>query len=197
MKLIVGLGNPGSAYSNSRHNIGFMAVKALAAKNKIVLKRGFFSRSLTGRFKSEAKQVILAQPLTFMNLSGSGIKPLVKKHKISLQDLLVICDDIDLDFGVLRLRPAGSSGGHRGLESVIESLGSKEFARLRIGVGRPHEKADAADYVLAPFRKSELKDVREIIEIAVSCAESWITQGISETMNNYNKSLPAGRQGER
>ena len=187
MKLIVGLGNPGRLYSNSRHNIGFMAVKALAAKNKVTLKRGLFGSSLTARLKLGNHTVLLVQPLTFMNLSGSGIKPLLKKHKLALVDLLVICDDMDLELGVLRLRPEGSSGGHKGLDSVIHSLGTKEFARLRIGVGRPSERTDAADYVLAPFKRIDLEKIEGVIDSAVSCAESWITQGLSEAMNNYNK----------
>ena len=187
MKLIVGLGNPGRLYSNSRHNIGFMAVRALASRNKVTLKKGLFGSSLTARFHLGKDTVILAQPLTFMNLSGSGIKPLLKKYKVSPDNLLIICDDIDLDFGVLRLRPEGSSGGHNGLESIIRTIATKEFCRLRIGVGRPNEKLDAADYVLAPFKRNELNEIESIIERAVSCAESWIAQGTSETMNTYNK----------
>jgi len=197
MKLVVGLGNPGKVYSASRHNAGFMAVKALAQKHNVTLKRGFLSSSLTAKINLNDEQVILAQPLSFMNLSGSAVKPLLKKYKLGLSDLLVICDDMDLEFGRLKLRPDGSSGGHKGLDSINKSLASNEYCRLRIGVGRPHERIDPADYVLAPFRKSELKEVGGIIDAAASCVESWITQGLSETMNNYNKSLPAGRQGER
>jgi len=194
VKLVVGLGNPGKLYSNSRHNIGFMAVKALAEKHRVILKRGFLSSSLTAKINLNDEQVILAQPLLFMNLSGSAVKPLLNKYKIALNDLLVICDDMDLEFGRLKLRPVGSSGGHKGLDSINKSLASNGYCRLRIGVGRPHERVDPADYVLAPFRKIELKEVTGIIDTAVSCVESWITRGLSETMNNYNKSLPAGRQ---
>ena len=205
MKLIVGLGNPGKVYASSRHNAGFMAVKALAAKYKVTLKRGFLSSSLTAKLRIVDGQVVLVQPLSFMNLTGSAVKPLLKKYKINLSDLLVICDDMDLEFGRLKLRPDGSSGGHKGLDSIIKSLSSNEFCRLRVGVGRPphqskregggsdwcggrpHERVDPADYVLAPFSSKELKEIEEVIDRAVSCAESWITQGLTETMSNYNK----------
>ncbi|MCX5709505.1 MAG: aminoacyl-tRNA hydrolase [Candidatus Omnitrophica bacterium] len=187
MKLIVGLGNPGKAYSASRHNAGFMALKALAEKHKVILKRGFLSSSLTAKLNLNDEQVILAQPLSFMNLSGSAVKPLLNKYKIGLNELLVICDDMDLEFGRLKLRPDGSSGGHKGLNSINKSLASNGYCRLRIGVGRPHERIDPADYVLAPFNRAELKEIEGIIDEAVSCVESWITQGLLETMNNYNK----------
>ncbi|MCX5710723.1 MAG: aminoacyl-tRNA hydrolase [Candidatus Omnitrophica bacterium] len=187
MKLVVGLGNPGKVYSSSRHNAGFMVVIALAEKHKVSLKRGFLSSSLTAKIKINGEQVVLAQPLSFMNLSGSVVKTLLKKYKISANDLLVICDDMDLEFGRLKLRPDGSSGGHKGLDSISKSLANNEYCRLRIGVGRPHERIDPADYVLAPFNKIELKEAEGVIDTAVSCVESWITQGLSETMNNYNK----------
>ncbi len=189
MKLIVGLGNPGRAYIDSRHNIGSDVVKALAKEYGISLKRdrNTFSFCAKGEFKGHA--VILAVPVTFMNLSGAAVKALVKKYKIDLDDLLVVSDDLDLDLGRLKVRPGGSSGGHNGLKSIIGSLNSQEFSRLRIGIGRPDTKIDASEYVLAAFSKKEKPAVREAIEKASACCVIWATKGLAESMGMFNKHL--------
>jgi len=187
MKLIVGLGNPGRIYAANRHNIGFLVVKTLAARQRIALKQDSRCASLTGKFKFCQEEIILALPLTFMNLSGQAVKALAKKYKIALSDLLVVCDDLDLEFGRLRLRASGSSGGHNGVESIIEHLGSKEFARLRIGIGRPAHYQDAADYVLEDFSKKEKTEIEEIGSEAVECCLSWIREGTAKCMNLFNK----------
>lgn len=187
MKLIVGLGNPGTIYSNSRHNIGFRVVKALSQFFKITLKRDTRTFSLSARAKFKNQQIILATPLTFMNLSGTAVAALVKKYKVDLANLLVVCDDLDLEFGRLKIRPAGSSAGHRGLSSIIERLKSGDFPRLRIGIGRPHPKIDAAEYVLSAFTRKEKEQVREMVGRAGDCCQSWIAKGIDETMNIFNR----------
>jgi len=187
MKLIVGLGNPGLIYSGSRHNIGFMAVKALARSQKIRWRKDKAAAALTvpGRLSSE--KILLALPLTFMNLSGIAVKALLEKYKIGLQDLLVVCDDLDLELGRLRIRPAGSCGGHRGLESVMNALASDNFSRLRIGIGRPRKSAmDAGRYVLSRFSRKESKVVREAIASALDCCRTWGLQGSTQAMNLFN-----------
>lgn len=199
MKLIVGLGNPGRIYANSRHNIGSLVVKNLSQVYKIPLKRNQATFSLDGRGRLEGCDVVLAVPLTFMNLSGSAISLLLKKHKIGLprsgakkrgvDGLLIVCDDLDLEFGRIKIKASGSSGGQRGLKSIIDSLGTQAFCRLRIGIGRPAttNDADAAEYVLSPFTKKEKEQLKEITQRAISCCRTWITEGIFQTMNIFNK----------
>ena len=130
-------------------------------------------------------------PLTFMNLSGSCIKPLLKKYKIDSADLLVVCDDLDLELGRIKMRPHGSSGGHRGLQSVIDNLGTQEFSRLRIGIGRPGKDLDTADYVLSAFGRDEKKQVKEVVDRGVDCCRTWLTDGVAVCMNIFNKSVSA------
>jgi PTH1 family peptidyl-tRNA hydrolase len=188
MKLIVGLGNPGRLYIDSRHNIGFSVVKALAKDWKVALKKDKGTSSLSAKVKFANENLILALPLTFMNLSGTAVKALLKKYKVDLNNLFVICDDLDLEFGRIKVRPCGSSGGHRGLKSIIESLKTQSFCRLRIGIGRPLNKdRGCAEFVLTPFSKKEKAEVKDILETAKSCVLSWITKGITETMNVFNK----------
>ena len=186
MKLIVGLGNPGEAYAGSRHNIGFSVVKALAKKYKVSLKKDFGISSLSTKVKISRQGIVLALPLTFMNLSGIAVSRLIKKNKTGLEDLLIVCDDLDLEFGRLKLRPSGSSAGHKGMQSVIDSLNSNEFARLRIGIGRPNKNTETADYVLSAFREKEKSELKEAIEKALDCLESWVNKGVTETMNIFN-----------
>lgn len=187
MKLIVGLGNPGRLYIDSRHNVGFAVVKALARIYKISLKKEGGNLSLSGKVGISGQNVILAMPLTFMNLSGIAVAGLLKKYRIGLANLLVVSDDLDLEFGRLKLRPSGSSGGQRGLKSIIDSLGSQAFARLRIGIGRPTRDIDASDYVLSHFSRKEKEQARQIIEDATECCQAWVTKGVTKTMDIFNK----------
>ncbi|MFA5156962.1 MAG: aminoacyl-tRNA hydrolase [Candidatus Omnitrophota bacterium] len=187
MKLIVGLGNPGRAYAGSRHNIGFLVVEALAKEYGVKLKKTFGRPWICAKAEIEGSSVLLAEPLTYMNLSGSAVAALLKKNKIGINNLLVVCDDLDLDLGRLKIRDNGSSGGHRGLESIIRSLASREFSRLRAGIGRPGDNMDASDYVLSQFKKDEKKQVLEIVEKACACVRSWIAEGVDKTMNTFNK----------
>ena len=187
MKLIVGLGNPGLIYAGSRHNIGFQVIKSLASSLKISLKRDSSVFASVGRAKIIEEDVILALPQTFMNLSGVAVKACFKKFKISSpEQLLVVCDDLDLDLGRMKIRSSGSSSGQRGLKSIIEHLGTQNFNRLRIGIGRPKNSEDAAKYVLSGFLRKEKEAVWQIKEEAVSCSISWAEKGITETMNMYN-----------
>ncbi|MCU0651598.1 MAG: aminoacyl-tRNA hydrolase [Candidatus Omnitrophica bacterium] len=187
MKLIVGLGNPGGAYLHSRHNIGFMVVKALAKAEGLALKKDNSASALSAKLKIDNQAVVLAIPLTFMNLSGIAVRQLAKKYKAGHQDILIVCDDLDLAFGKLKIRKEGSSGGQRGLESIIDFLGGKDFSRLRIGISRPQRSSDAAEYVLSAFTKQEREELKEIISKALDCCLSWVCSGIDESMNIFNQ----------
>lgn len=187
MKLIVGLGNPGRIYAGSRHNIGFSVVKSLAKKCRFSFRRDPRTFSLSVKGRREGEDIVLAMPQAFMNVSGQAVGALCKKHRIDIENMLVVCDDMDLEFGRLRIRPKGSSGGHRGLVSIIGVLGENTFCRLRIGIGRPSQALDAAGFVLSPFTKQERAELDGVIDAAADCCLSWATRGIAETMNIYNK----------
>jgi PTH1 family peptidyl-tRNA hydrolase len=184
MKLIVGLGNPGSTYRDSRHNIGFSVIKEIAKAEKIVLKKDI--NVVSGKGKIEGQNIILAMPLTFMNLSGAAVTSLFKKYKIELDSLLIVCDDLDLELGRIKIRPSGSSGGHRGLKSIIDCLGTNSFPRLRLGISRPGSYVDAAEYVLSPFTKRENKQIKDTIKRASDCCRVWLIEGMTESMNIFN-----------
>ncbi len=188
MKLIVGLGNPGKNYEQTRHNIGQAVVKELSRRHKVILKRGLFGGSLSAKCRIRNEESVLAVPLSYMNLSGSAVKPLIKKHKIGLNDLIVIFDDLDLESGKIKLKADGSSGGHKGLESIIRVLGTKDFCRLRIGIGRPdNSTCDVSDYVLSLFKKNEKTAVDGAIDQACEAVEHWVEFGVEQTMNIFNR----------
>lgn len=191
-KLIVGLGNPGLIYAASRHNIGFAVLKSLASSLKINFKRDSSVSSAVAKDKLFQQDVVLALPQTYMNLSGIAVKALLKKFKVDPKDLLVVCDDLDLELGKIKIRPQGTSGGQRGMESIIERLETQDFCRLRIGIGRPKSSAseDTAKYVLAGFLRKEKAAVKQIEEDAVNCCLSWIENGIVQTMNTFNTGTP-------
>ena len=186
MRLIVGLGNPGLIYAFTRHNIGFQVVKSLARSLKIDLKRDRLVHSIIGKGKCAGQDIILAMPQTFMNLSGLAVKACFKKFKVTPADLLVICDDLDLELGRIKIRPSGSSGGQRGIDSIIEHIGTQEFSRLRIGIGRPSRSVDAAKYVLTGFSRKEKVLVDQVKEDSASSCLSWVEKGVVETMNIFN-----------
>jgi peptidyl-tRNA hydrolase, PTH1 family len=188
MKLIVGLGNPGLKYSGSRHNIGYSIIKALARKHKAVFRKETGVSSLSAKCRIQSREVVLALPLTYMNLSGEAVSRLADKYRIDLQEVLAVCDDLDLAFGRLRIRPSGSAGGHKGIRSIIESLKSENFSRLRAGIGRPSAaKKDIAEFVLSSFSREDKSRLKEIIAEAVSCVEMWVSEGVEECMNKFNK----------
>ena len=180
------MGNPGLTYAGTRHNIGFAVLKSLASSLKVAFKRDNSVLSLVGTAKLGQQDLVLALPQTFMNLSGVAVKSLLKKFKIKSEDLLVVCDDLDLELGRMKIRQLGSGGGHRGLTSIIEQVGTQNFSRLRIGIGRPKNATDAAEYVLAGFLRKEKLTVQEIKEDALNCCLSWAEKGIVETMNTFN-----------
>lgn len=187
MKLIVGLGNPGLLYAGSRHNVGFQVVKRLAKTERIVLKKEKGISALSGKGKINGENITLSLPLTFMNLSGEAVRALIKKYKVELKDLLIVCDDLDLDFGRLKIRETGSSAGHRGMKSIIDSLGKNEFSRLRIGIGRPKARIDPAEFVLGHFNRRERLELSKIIGKAQEVIQCWVIDGIEKCMNIFNR----------
>lgn len=186
MKLIVGLGNPGRRYRWTRHNLGFLVVEEFAKRNKITLKKERRFKVITGREKFFGEDIFLAMPQRWMNLSGISVRDILEYLKVDLENLLVVCDDINLPFGVLRMRPKGSSGGHKGLLSIIESIQTQDFPRMRIGVLTSRDIKDLPKYLLSNFTKVEIRKLKGIIKRAVDACESWIKDGITETMNKFN-----------
>lgn len=183
MKVIVGLGNPGRKYSDTRHNIGFRVLDEIARRSSIEKEESRFD-AIIGHIRISGEKVLLVKPLTYMNLSGKAVQPLMRWFKLDLSDLIVIYDDMDLPPGTLRLRAQGGSGGHKGMASIIERLGSQEFARIRIGIGRPDN--EAIDWVLGKFSLTEQKLMEEVIGQAAAAVECWVKQGIERAMNEYN-----------
>ncbi len=183
--LIVGLGNPGRQYRDTRHNIGFMVVDRLAASLGAAFSRLQF-RALTIDTRYNGRRLILAKPQTYMNESGQAVGSLARFYKIPMENVVVIHDDVDLPFGVLRLRPGGSSAGQKGVESIISRLGTKEFPRLRMGVGRPPGQKMAAAYVLQEFNREEKTDLPMVLDRAVEALQVFVTQGLDAAMNRYN-----------
>jgi PTH1 family peptidyl-tRNA hydrolase len=185
MFLIVGLGNPGSAYTKNRHNVGFQAVEYIAERSKISLDKKNMNAHW-GKGTLAEQEIILAKPQTFMNLSGRSVGEIVRFYKLEAKrDLLVICDDLDLPVGRMRIRPAGSSGGQNGLKSIIEALGTPEFARLRIGIGRP-SRGEARDHVLNDFSRDEAPIIAEMYGRVADAVELFLTQGLEKAMNRFN-----------
>ena len=193
MKIVVGLGNPGDKYVGTRHNIGFDVLAELgrrwgATKPKV-------------RFEAEVSEVLCANerlllvaPQTFMNLSGRSVQQFIRFFQLPLTDLLVVGDDLNLKVGQIRLRQSGSAGGQKGLLSILTCLGTEDVPRLRLGIGRPPENADAVDFVLGRFRKDELQRIDEAVSRAASSVEAWIKDGLLAAMNQFNAD-PSGDQG--
>jgi PTH1 family peptidyl-tRNA hydrolase len=181
VKLIVGLGNPGQKYANNRHNVGFQCLDRLAEAWGLSFSRRKH-KALLAQGEIAGLAVILAKPQTFMNLSGVAVERLARFYKVPLQSILVIYDDLDLPLGRIRLRPEGGSGGHKGMKSIIEYLGSKGFPRLRMGIGRPTH-GDPVDYVLDDFAPDERITIEEAYERVISTVEFWLAEGIAAAMN--------------
>ena len=188
--LIVGLGNPGTQYRKNRHNVGFMVIDALADSASIPLRRVSF-QALVGKGTLAGSPVILAKPQTFMNNSGQSVAPLMRFYKIPLDHLLVVHDDLDLPFGTLRLRPQGGAGGQHGMGSIISKLNTQEFARLRMGIGRPPGRMDPKDYVLYDFDADQVELLPEVLQRATDAIHRFVRDGIEQAMNDFN-----GRVGE-
>ena len=187
MKLIVGLGNPGREYRDTRHNVGFLVVDELARRHQLTLAMAPSQVPETFVAKRYGPgPLLVAKPLTFMNRSGDAVGALVRYFDIALADLLVVVDEAALPFGRLRARARGSAGGHKGLKSIIERLGTTEFARLRLGVGRGDPQRDLADHVLATFEPGERAELDAFITLAADAAETFAVEGIDKVMNLYN-----------
>ena len=183
--LIAGLGNPGAQYRQTRHNVGFMMVDRLAARLGVTFSR-LESKALVTKADYQGRRLVLVKPHTFMNLSGQPISSLARYYKVPHENLLVSYDEVDLPLGTLRLRPDGGSAGHKGMASIIERLGTQEFPRLRLGVGRPPGRMDAAAYVLQDFSASE-KDLLNIaLDTAVDAMLVFVTEGLEAAMNKFN-----------
>jgi len=189
--LIVGLGNPGREYRESRHNAGFMVIDLLSQTFGFGLSR-LQSKALVGQGDVEGKRVILAKPQTFMNLSGQSVGPLVRFYKIPLENLLVIYDDMDLPLGTVRIRPSGGSAGQKGLASVIERLGTQDFPRVRIGIGRPNGRMDARDYVLDDFNRGDKELFNQVLERVRDAVQIYLREGLETAMNRCNGPLEKG-----
>lgn len=189
VKAIVGLGNPGPQYARNRHNIGFQAVELFARRhgieiakmqNKALIGDGWISRL------GQRQKVLLIKPLTFMNNSGEAVAPLARYYDVDPAELLVLCDDLDIASGQLRLRANGSSGGQNGIKSIIRHLGTQDFPRLRVGIGRPPGRMDPADFVLQNFSQQEEESFGPLRERIADAVETWIFEGVDAAMNKYN-----------
>lgn len=185
MNLIIGLGNPGPQYQNTRHNFGFMAVDAIAGTFQIPVKN-IGCKAVWGRGRIGGTDVVLAKPQTYMNLSGMSALDLTTHFGIPQKDVIVIYDDMDLPLGKLRIRPRGGAGTHNGMKSVIYQLGSEEFPRIRLGIGTPPEGMDAAGFVLSHFAPEEAKLASEVLKRVCEAVEVMLTAGIDEAMNRFN-----------
>jgi PTH1 family peptidyl-tRNA hydrolase len=185
MKLIVGLGNPGRKYADTRHNIGFEVLAALARKYGQSLPRAKFQGEVVEAQLKDEKSLLLT-PLTYMNLSGSSVQPARDFYKLTNEEILVVCDDFNLPLGKLRMRRKGSAGGQKGLDDILRRLGSDEVTRLRIGIGPPDENREARDYVLSRFAPEEAEIVKETINRAAEAVVVWANEGAEACMNRFN-----------
>jgi peptidyl-tRNA hydrolase, PTH1 family len=189
LKMIVGLGNPGPEFARSRHNVGFQVIDLFAARHRLSFdkaqKRARVTQgpvTLTGW----SGRVLLAKPITYMNASGEAVGPLAKFYKVAPADILVVFDDLDLPVGRLRLRPDGGSSGQKGVRSIIQSLGTESFSRVRVGIGRPPGQMDPADYVLQPFSAAQEEEMAFVRIKAADAIEAWLALGINAAMNQFN-----------
>jgi len=192
MKIICGLGNPGREYERHRHNVGFMAVETLLPRARAELHQGKFQARM-GQGSLGGEKVIFLEPQTFMNLSGRSVAEAARFYKVAVEDVLVIHDELDLDFGRLQLKAGGGSGGHNGLKSTVSSLGEDGFIRLRFGIGKPqgpNAKERVAGYVLSNFDDGERRRLDELLTQAADAAETWAREGLATAMNRYNKRAP-------
>lgn len=195
MKLVAGLGNPGPQHAQSRHNMGFFIVAELAQRWDLPparYERGW--EAMLGEGQRGGQRVLLLQPQTYMNASGRSVAAVWRYYQLALEDLLVVLDDLDLPLGQLRLRAGGSSGGHKGLTDVIRHLGSDQFARLRLGIGRVPRSA-TVEYVLGRFGPQEREDAAAAVQAGADAVECWLDRGLTAAMNAFNRRRPAPEAG--
>jgi peptidyl-tRNA hydrolase, PTH1 family len=189
--LIVGLGNPGREYRQTRHNVGFMLMDRLTARLNVRFTR-MQSKALVASANFEERKIIFAKPQTFMNLSGQSVQGLLHFYKLPLENLLIAHDDLDLPLGTIRIRPDGRSAGQKGMTSTIDRLGTDEFPRLRLGIGHPPGQMQAPDYVLQDFSGAEMVVISETLNRAVEAGLTWVTEGLDKAMNKFNGTISPG-----
>ncbi|HET8563205.1 MAG TPA: aminoacyl-tRNA hydrolase [Candidatus Binatia bacterium] len=187
MKIVVGLGNPGRKYQRTRHNLGFMIIDHIAKQNGVTVKKKF-RNALIGEWRADDEKVLLVKPQTYMNRSGESVKDLLREYRVSAEDLIVVYDELDLPFGRIRIRPRGGTAGHRGMLSILESLAGAPFYRVRVGIGRPPEGANPADFILEPFTSQELDQLDEVISRAAGAVVCLLEKGGPKAMEQYNRS---------
>lgn len=193
MRLIVGLGNPGKEYLFSRHNLGFMVVDRLADDLDIRVARSQFD-SLTGDGTISGNRIILAKPQTYMNLSGNAVAGLLRYFKLEIEDLIVIHDELDLPFDIVRIKKGGGDGGNKGVRSIMNQLGSPDFVRVRIGIGKPPRKEMTEDHVLGRFFPEEMQSLPDVLVRAADAVEAIIKSGLANAMNQFNQRPSASEQ---
>ena len=186
MRLVVGLGNPGSEYECSRHNVGFEVIDRLAAKRRVKLRRSWKARALVGRTSLGGEDLLLVKPQTFMNLSGVAVKALLSRHGLTADDVVVVVDDADLDAGRLRVRSTGSAGNHNGLKSLVAELGTTKFTRIRVGVGGKPQGGDMVEHVLSPVTPEERVEIDQAVAKAVDVLAVIMSRGVNAAMNQFN-----------
>jgi PTH1 family peptidyl-tRNA hydrolase len=186
MLLVAGLGNPGEEYAFTPHNLGFLTIDRLAERHGIRVTRRD-SKALIGLGEIEGREVMLAKPQTYMNLSGTSLAPLMAKHAIGIEELIVAYDELDLPWGSLRIRPKGSAAGHNGMKSLIANLNSSEFVRVRLGVQPGHPISSGVDYLLAPLKRSQSKELEEFTGLAADAVRSIIAEGVEKSMTKFNR----------
>lgn len=186
MKLVVGLGNPGRKYQNTRHNLGFWTIDDIAQENRIAVKKKL-GDALAGEWPSDGETTVLAKPQTYMNRSGESVSDLLRHFRAGPADLIVIHDDLDLPFGRIRIRPRGGPAGHRGVLSIIQSLGTEEFYRVRIGIGRPPDGVDPTDFVLESFTAEELDQLAGVVSRASQSVVFLLREGGPSAMEQFNR----------
>ncbi len=184
--LVVGLGNPGPEYEWTPHNLGFLTVDRLAVSNKIRIDRKD-SKALVGVGTFSGKDLLLAKPQTFMNVSGPSVKALMEKHEVPASNLIVVYDELDLPWTGVRVRPKGSAAGHNGIDSVIRSIGTMEFPRVRLGINPGHKVGNGAKFVLEPFKKAQMQELDELLDHAARAVESIIAEGVEKSMTKFNR----------
>ena len=189
MFLVAGLGNPGEEYELTPHNLGFLAVDRLAERHGIRVTR-HDSKALVGMGEIDGHAVMLAKPQTFMNLSGTSVGPLMEKHSIGAEKLVVVYDELDLPWTALRIKPKGSAAGHNGMQSVIRSVATSEVARIRLGIHPGRPLRDGAEFVLAPFKRSQEKELEELVDYSADAVRSIIAEGVEKAMTKFNRRAP-------
>ena len=189
MFLVAGLGNPGEEYAHTPHNLGFLTIDRLAERHGIRVTRKD-SRALVGVGEIDGREVMLAKPQTFMNLSGSSLAPLMEKHSIGSADLVVVYDELDLPWTALRIKPKGSAAGHKGMKSIIASLGTSDLARVRLGIHPGHPLRDGAEFVLAPLGRARMKELDGFVGYAADAVRSIIAEGVEMAMTRFNRRAP-------